>query len=479
MNTDMNNNPMDLENNQNTPSTNNNDDVQNVNNGMPEVNHNEQANNTNVNPNPNDNNQGVNNATTQTATPNKPMSLNEQLQKQQQYTDNSLENLSSNILNNIQSQLQPIPNMDEETASVTYDKLSSHARELVTTLDEDSDKSLDFFKGTMSYDSTSAAIEALNSIRTKDTGAVSKSLTELTVALQNMPKDTDGNFLERLFHRVKLSAVEMQARYQKAGASINQISNVLLKKTDQLNANNQDMKSMYDGLIKDFHAMTDYIQAGEYKSRHLLEIEIPKARIEAEKAEKSHDRQLAFSKQQKYQQLINYQQRLNKIVFDWRSEQALTFQEIQNLNIMASANIKLTDTITTAVHIAIPNWYQQASMALFLKNQKEGSDAINAFINATNKMIIDNSNSIRKQTVEIVKNSEAPVIRPETIQKNYDNIIATLQDSNKIIADSEKARQENVVKLKQMNDNFKKQINSLIDPTDTKNMLKTLNKLDE
>ena len=87
--------------------------------------------------------------------------------------------------------------------------------------------------------------------------------------------------------------------------------------------------------------------------------------------------------------------------------------------------------------------------------------------------------ALGKQTVEIVKNSEAPVIRPETIQKNYDNIIATLQDSNKIIADSEKARQENVVKLKQMNDNFKKQINSLIDPTDTKNMLKTLNKLDE
>lgn len=113
-------------------------------------------------------------------------------------------------------------------------------------------------------------------------------------------------------------------------------------------------------------------------------------------------------------------------------------------------------------------------MALFLKSQKEANDANKAVIDATNKMLVQNGEQMKNQAVDIVNNSEAPVIKPETLESNYNNILTAVQNCQDIIDNAEHAREEDKNKLIKMNNEFHKQIDSALTGHKASNMLNSL-----
>lgn len=406
----------------------------------------------------------------QTAQP-KEESVAERILRQQQELDESQENLGRKIEEDTKNALDPMPTQADIPEKFDESKLSTKAQDLLANLDSTKNESLDYFGGSVVDQNTQAAMKVLDSVQTKQTSELGKQLTTLSLALKDVPDaHKNQNFLSKLFHKVKMSTYQLQTEYQKAGTTINNIADELKKKADTLNTNNNDMRDMYHDRIKYYQSLSDYIAAGEVKQQHLLEMDIPRAKM----AMDGKTGQERFDAELKYKQLVNYQNRLSKRVYDLRSAQTLAYQQIQQLQMMAASNIKLIDTIHTSISMAIPVWYEQATMYLFAESQKEANDANQLVVDATNKMIEQNGMQITKQMIDITKASENPVIKPEVLEKNYQNILNGIKNSQAIIDSSEKNREANRKKLIQMNNDFHKQIEESLTSTRANEMLADL-----
>lgn len=406
----------------------------------------------------------------QTAQP-KEESVAERILRQQQELDESQENLGRKIEEDTKNALDPMPTQADIPEKFDESKLSTKAQDLLANLDSTKNESLDYFGGSVVDQNTQAAMKVLDSVQTKQTSELGKQLTTLSLALKDVPDaHKNQNFLSKLFHKVKMSTYQLQTEYQKAGTTINNIADELKKKADTLNTNNNDMRDMYHDRIKYYQSLNDYIAAGEVKQQHLLEMDIPRAKM----AMDGKTGQERFDAELKYKQLVNYQNRLSKRVYDLRSAQTLAYQQIQQLQMMAASNIKLIDTIHTSISMAIPVWYEQATMYLFAESQKEANDANQLVVDATNKMIEQNGMQITKQMIDITKASENPVIKPEVLEKNYQNILNGIKNSQAIIDSSEKNREANRKKLIQMNNDFHKQIEESLTSARANEMLADL-----
>ena len=406
----------------------------------------------------------------QTAQP-KEESVAERILRQQQELDESQENLGRKIEEDTKNALDPMPAQADIPEKFDESKLSTKAQDLLANLDSSKNESLDYFGGSVVDQNTQAAMKVLDSVQTKQTSELGKQLTTLSLALKDVPDaHKNQNFLSKLFHKVKMSTYQLQTEYQKAGTTINNIADELKKKADTLNTNNNDMRDMYHDRIKYYQSLNDYIAAGEVKQQHLLEMDIPRAKM----AMDGKTGQERFDAELKYKQLVSYQNRLSKRVYDLRSAQTLAYQQIQQLQMMAASNIKLIDTIHTSISMAIPVWYEQATMYLFAESQKEANDANQLVVDATNKMIEQNGMQITKQMIDITKASENPVIKPEVLEKNYQNILNGIKNSQAIIDSSEKNREANRKKLIKMNDDFHKQIEESLTSARANEMLADL-----
>lgn len=406
----------------------------------------------------------------QTAQP-KEESVAERILRQQQELDESQENLGRKIEEDTKNALDPMPAQADIPEKFDESKLSTKAQDLLANLDSSKNESLDYFGGSVVDQNTQAAMKVLDSVQTKQTSELGKQLTTLSLALKDVPDaHKSQNFLSKLFHKVKMSTYQLQTEYQKAGTTINNIADELKKKADTLNTNNNDMRDMYHDRIKYYQSLNDYIAAGEVKQQHLLEMDIPRAKM----AMDGKTGQERFDAELKYKQLVSYQNRLSKRVYDLRSAQTLAYQQIQQLQMMAASNIKLIDTIHTSISMAIPVWYEQATMYLFAESQKEANDANQLVVDATNKMIEQNGMQITKQMIDITKASENPVIKPEVLEKNYQNILNGIKNSQAIIDSSEKNREANRKKLIQMNNDFHKQIEESLTSARANEMLADL-----
>ena len=398
-------------------------------------------------------------------------SVAERILRQQQELDESQENLGRKIEEDTKNALDPMPTQADIPEKFDESKLSTKAQDLLANLDSSKNESLDYFGGSVVDQNTQAAMKVLDSVQTKQTSELGKQLTTLSLALKDVPDaHKNQNFLSKLFHKVKMSTYQLQTEYQKAGTTINNIADELKKKADTLNTNNNDMRDMYHDRIKYYQSLNDYIAAGEVKQQHLLEMDIPRAKM----AMDGKTGQERFDAELKYKQLVSYQNRLSKRVYDLRSAQTLAYQQIQQLQMMAASNIKLIDTIHTSISMAIPVWYEQATMYLFAESQKEANDANQLVVDATNKMIEQNGMQITKQMLDITKASENPVIKPEVLEKNYQNILNGIKNSQAIIDSSEKNREANRKKLIKMNDDFHKQIEESLTSARANEMLADL-----
>lgn len=398
-------------------------------------------------------------------------SVAERILRQQQELDESQENLGHKIEEDTKNALDPMPVQADIPEKFDESKLSTKAQDLLASLDSTKNESLDYFGGSVVDQNTQAAMKVLDSVQTKQTSELGKQLTTLSLALKDVPDaHKNQNFLSKLFHKVKMSTYQLQTEYQKAGTTINNIADELKKKADMLNTNNNDMRDMYHDRIKYYQSLNDYIAAGEVKQQHLLEMDIPRAKM----AMDGKTGQERFDAELKYKQLVSYQNRLSKRVYDLRSAQTLAYQQIQQLQMMAASNIKLIDTIHTSISMAIPVWYEQATMYLFAESQKEANDANQLVVDATNKMIEQNGMQITKQMIDITKASENPVIKPEVLEKNYQNILNGIKNSQAIIDSSEKNREANRKKLIKMNDDFHKQIEESLTSARANEMLADL-----
>jgi len=130
--------------------------------------------------------------------------------------------------------------------------------------------------------------------------------------------------------------------------------------------------------------------------------------------------------------MISFRNSLEKRIADMQTQEYTLTQSLLQVETIAAGNAELAQRADNIVNNVIPLWKNQLSNAIIIQNQRNGIEAQQKITEATNKMLRTNAENIRKNSIEVAKANEDPVISLETLQHTTNEIIQTLKEVKQI-----------------------------------------------
>ena len=292
----------------------------------------------------------------------------------------------------------------------------------------------------------------LDHVQNQDTGEIGDSLNDLMYRLNEAkPEDLraeDNNVFRKIFGKVKQSAYEMTAKYQKIGAQIDKIAIKLDKEKNSLLNDNVTLEQLYQKNKDYFEALNIYIAAGEVKMEDLQKNAIPKAIQAAEISQSQMDVQIVND-------LKQFLDRLEKRTHDLRLTRQMTIQQAPQIRLIQNTNQALAEKIQSSIHTAIPLWKNQVAIALTLLRQKDAVTAQRQVSQTTNDLMRKNSEMLKISAIETAKENERGVIDIETLKQTQQDLIETLEETLKIQQEGRIKRKEAEKELSLMENDLK------------------------
>ena len=292
----------------------------------------------------------------------------------------------------------------------------------------------------------------LDHVQNQDTGEIGDSLNDLMYRLNEAkPEDLraeDNNVFRKIFGKVKQSAYEMTAKYQKIGAQIDKIAIKLDKEKNGLLNDNVTLEQLYQKNKDYFEALNIYIAAGEVKMEDLQRNAIPKAIQTAEVSQSQMDVQIVND-------LKQFLDRLEKRTHDLRLTRQMTIQQAPQIRLIQNTNQALAEKIQSSIHTAIPLWKNQVAIALTLLRQKDAVTAQRQVSQTTNDLMRKNSEMLKISAIETAKENERGVIDIETLKQTQQDLIETLEETLKIQQEGRIKRREAEKELSLMENDLK------------------------
>lgn len=292
----------------------------------------------------------------------------------------------------------------------------------------------------------------LDHVQNQDTGEIGDSLNDLMYRLNEAkPEDLraeDNNVFRKIFGKVKQSAYEMTAKYQKIGAQIDKIAIKLDREKNGLLNDNVTLEQLYQKNKDYFEALNIYIAAGEVKMEELQNNVIPRAIQTAEASQSQMDVQIVND-------LKQFLDRLEKRTHDLRLTRQMTIQQAPQIRLIQNTNQALAEKIQSSIHTAIPLWKNQVAIALTLLRQKDAVTAQRQVSQTTNDLMRKNSEMLKISAIETAKENERGVIDIETLKQTQQDLIETLEETIKIQQEGRIKRKEAEKELAQMENDLK------------------------
>ena len=284
----------------------------------------------------------------------------------------------------------------------------------------------------------------LNGTFTKDVGEAGELLTQVIGDIKGYKADCNqeqkGLFGWLRKQKTKLST--LQTKYKSVAANMDTIVSELKKKDMELAQVSRNFDVMYDANREMYEFLTMMIYAGE----QVLEEEKQKLDAMMKEAESSDD-EMEMQRVSDYKDdIIKFERRL----YDLKLSRTISIQQAPQIrNIQKSAD-EVSESIKTTIVTTIPLWKNQMAIALGMQTVREGLNAVNAVKDATNAMLIANSEMNKQLTLEAAQAVERGVVDIETINKVNQNLIDSISGSYEI---AQKAITERAEGAKQLQNN--------------------------
>lgn len=351
-------------------------------------------------------------------------------------------------------------NLQEQHATIRLiDKLpqerQEQARELAAKIDVQDAQAVITYGSAAQTKLGEFSQSMLNHVQAQDIGPVGDSLTDLMFRLNEANPDElrtgEGNFLQKMFGKVKQSIFEITAKYQKIGAQIDKIAIKLEKEKDGLLKDNLMLEQLYNKNKDYFDALNIYIAAGELKIEELQTTIIPEAMKRAEQSGDQMEVQIAND----YTQFLD---RLDKRTHDLRLARQITIQQAPQIRLIQNTNQALAEKIQASINTAIPLWKNQVVIALTLLRQKDAVTAQRQVSETTNDLLKKNSEMLKISAIETAKENERGIVDVDTLQKTQNDLIETIQETLRIQQEGKEKRRAAEVELVQMEDDLKNKL---------------------
>ena len=293
---------------------------------------------------------------------------------------------------------------------------------------------------------------ALNTVKTQETGEVGDMLVNLVAELKGFEKDTEEpKGLKKLFSKGEDKVTRMKARYSAVSANVENIAGSLENYQAQLLKDVSMFDRLYDQNSDYFHQLTLYIIAGDKK---LAQVRNTELKLLQEKAEQSGDAMDA----QKANDLAAQCDRFEKKLYDLKLTRQVSMQMAPQIRLLQNNDSLLVERIQSTLSNTLPLWKSQMVLALGLQHSKEALAAQTAVTDMTNELLRKNAEALKMGTIETAREAERGIIDLETLVQTNQSLIDTIDEVLQIQSDGHQKRMEAEKQLYEMEAELKKKL---------------------
>lgn len=298
---------------------------------------------------------------------------------------------------------------------------------------------------------SSFSTELLNNVRNIDTGEIGGIIQELLGELNVIKIEEDRTPLMRFLENIPIikkiisNSKKILDKYDKVS---NNIDNIIIKMDKGRSSLLKDINildSMFDKNVDFIYDIESYIIGAKMKIDE-LESEISLM----EKDPNIDTFQISDTK--------NYLDRLKKKTLDLQLTREITIQSLPQIRIVQADNSVLVDKIQSSMINTIPIWRNSICLSVILDKQRRVTEVQKNIVDSTNKMLLKNSEILKKSSIEVAKLNEKSVVDIETLKKVNQDLISTLDEIMKIKVAGDIERTNTLKELESMDNEIKNKI---------------------
>ena len=193
------------------------------------------------------------------------------------------------------------------------------------------------------------------------------------------------------------------------------------------------LDKMYEMNLAYFKELTMYILAGKKK------LEAERAGTLAamrEKAEKSGLPEDAQAVNDFEAQLTRFEKKL----YDLELTRTICIQMAPQIRLVQNNDTLMTEKIQSVIVSTIPLWKNQMILSLGIEHSNQAMEAQRAVTDMTNELLRQNAQTLKQGSIDIAKESERGIVELETLQNTNQQLIATLDEVQRIQAEGKAKR---------------------------------------
>ncbi|MDR3205379.1 MAG: toxic anion resistance protein [Deltaproteobacteria bacterium] len=287
---------------------------------------------------------------------------------------------------------------------------------------------------------------------------ISNFTDSVILNIRNKESTYVGDLISNLLSKIKetninnINNISILSKIPILGKFFNRFSRLLKKYTkieDQIDEIIGDLENSKINLLKDigmfdilynynkeyFKELETYIEAGKIKILELNNEIIPNIKQNA----KPSDNQMTA---QSINDLVQLTSRFEKKVHDLELSKTISLQMATQLRLIQNNTKIIIDKIQTSILNTIPLWKNQIIIAIGLFKQSKALRLQQEVDQATNQMLIKNSETLKQTSASVAKASERGLVEIETLKKVHADLIATLEETLTIQENGKIARRQ-------------------------------------
>ena len=260
-------------------------------------------------------------------------------------------------------------------------------------------------------------------------------------------EEKKGGILKRLFTKSKEQLERLLSKYDTMNKEVDAVYNEIQKYEVEMKRNTVELEQMYDENLNYFHSLSEHIAAIEVKVEQLQE------QLPAMEAQANTGDQVAILELETVQRAIEL---LEQRRYDLEMAQQVSFQSAPQIRLMQQGNNHLIGKINSAFVTTIPIFKQGLLHAVTMQRQKLVADSMVELDKRTNEMLVRNAQNVRQNSVNIARTAGSPSITIDTIETTWQTIMAGIEETKQIQAETIRNREEGRKRIEQLQLEYEK-----------------------
>ena len=264
---------------------------------------------------------------------------------------------------------------------------------------------------------------------------------------KDFQEEEKKGFIKKLFSKSKEQLDRILSKYDTMNKEVDAVYNEIQKYELEMKNNTVQLEQMYDENLNYFHSLSEHIAAIDVKVAELQK-QLPELTSKADAGDQEAMMEI--------ETITRGIELLQQRGYDLEMAQQVSFQSAPQIRLMQQGNNHLIGKINSAFVTTIPIFKQGLIHAVTMQRQKLVSDSMAELDKRTNEMLVRNAENVRQNSVNIARQAGSPSIKIETIETTWQTIMAGIEETKQIQAETVRNREEGRKRIEQLQLEYEK-----------------------